>query len=148
MKRWLFDTGIWLHYGQSESIRDVVGKLRTDGAEFLTAPIALAEITSVLARRGRSKDSSAILDRLRRLSSIVPLQTDVYESVGRIHAAERAHFPDLSMADALVIATAQQESARILTTDESVARNHQGVKSRWIAAPGANANRSKGRTRP
>lgn len=98
--------------------------------QVLTCPASLAEIVSVLERRGLSAKVPPLLEKIRRISEIVPLAEATYENAGRVHARERSFHRDFSLADALILAQAKEQSATVLTTDRALAKNHQGVVAR------------------
>lgn len=130
----MFDTGIWLH-SAIESVRRETDAIRATGAEILTCPATFAEIISVLRRRGESERVPRLLDLVRQVSRVSSTDLDLWSDAGRIHAAERAKHPNLGLVDALILATALAEKARLLTTDRAVAGNSSGVKAKLVRVP-------------
>lgn len=131
--RWLFDTGIWLNLADSSNVMEAVDSIRRSSAsEILAAPVTLAESVSVLSRRGRQADGLALSRQIQQQARVPAMTVDLWERVGTIHAAERARVPDLRLADAMILAVASQESAKLLTTDRLLAGNTCGVKAKHV----------------
>lgn len=136
LTRWIFDTGVWLHYGSVEAVRLAADAARRGpSAEILAAPVSLAEAASVLVRRGQAARVERVIASIRETSRLIEAGPDEWVACGRIHAAERARHPDLSLADALILAVARSEKARLLTTDRVLAKNGSGVPTKFVAVP-------------
>lgn len=102
--------------------------LEDERNEVWTSAISLAELVSLLHRRGLSAQVEAAIRRMKGLSHVLIPSEETFEAAGRLHAAERSFHRDFSLADALILAQAQEMGARLLTTDHALARNRQGVR--------------------
>ena len=103
-----------------------------DRHEILTSPVTLAELVSVLERRGKGDAVHRTLGLVRRSSSVVPLLEADFERAGHVYARERAHHRDFGIADALILTQAHAHAAQILTTDKPLTRNQEGVRARAL----------------
>jgi predicted nucleic acid-binding protein len=130
---WLIDTGVWLRIAAGADVVALLDSKRVPAKdEVLASAITIAEVTSVLCRQGKRKDVGRLLGFLRRLSTIQPLTETGCEAAGFIHADERARTPNLSLADAIILAQAKSAGAVLVTTDATLARNRQRVRTRVV----------------
>lgn len=133
MRRWLLDTGVWLAHIEGSRLSVFLERLVGDEHHrIFTSAITVAELTSVMVRRGRGEDAPDRLRLVRRSSEVLPLGEDILELAGRIHAEERSRHRDFSLADSLILAHAKEYAATLLTTDRSLAKNRQGVRARLL----------------
>lgn len=127
---WLFDTGIWLGMVTDG---DIVPKarrvLRDPRNSVVTSAVSLAEITSILVRRGLHAKVSGTLAQIRRQGPVVDVDVDTFVRAGEIHGKERSQHSHFSLADCIILDQARSHRARILTTDRKLAANRQGVKA-------------------
>lgn len=70
-----------------------------------------------------------VLQEIRKIAPVQNVTAATFEEAGWIHGRERAHHSHFSLADAILLAQAQAAKARILTTDQKLAKNHEGVKA-------------------
>ena len=130
--RWLFDSGIWLNHARNDAVRRAVDNVRQKDGDILTSPVSIAEMISVLHRRGMQEHAPALVRIVRELSTIATLDAAFWEETGKIHATERTRVADLSLADASILALARSKSAMLLTTDLALVKNRSGVRTKHV----------------
>lgn len=115
----LFDTWAWWEYlhdtevGARLRVRYIVsGKSRIH-----TSAISLGEIAAQLAGQGASARVSAACGAIRRMSHIWDVTGDIAQEGGVARAKLRQHASQASLADGIILATAQRAGARIVSND-------------------------------
>ncbi len=103
--------------------------MRDSRHTVLSSGVSFAELASVLRRRGAVTKIGSLLDLVRSVSIVLDVPLATFERAGHIHGRERAHSSRLSMADAILLAQAQTEGARLLTKDKGLIENHEGVRA-------------------
>lgn len=124
---------MWLELGRNRTESEAARRILEDARhQVYTSPVTLAEIVSVLLRKGARAKVSATLHRIRAMSSVSVLDEVLFENAGAVHAEERARQSNFSLADALILASARALSATLLTTDRGFVKNRQGVPVRLL----------------
>ena len=126
MTKYLLDSFAWIEYfegsDQGEKVEKII--LNPDN-EVLTCAAMVAEVVSK-AKRSKKDDDLAFM-AMETLSKIVEIDAELAKLAGSIHAAMKKKFKDFGMMDALLLAAAQQTSAKIVTGDSHF-RNMDNVE--------------------
>ena len=128
LTRWLFDTGVWYRWLQGTAPARAAARLYEDQSnEIIASGITISELVSLLHQRGIGNKADKVLTALRARATVILPTEQTLEAAGRIHADERSHHRDFSLADALILAQAKEHRAHVLTTDVALRSNRQGV---------------------
>jgi predicted nucleic acid-binding protein len=126
----MYDTGIWLRLAAEGNLVTKAAKIVRDRRHtVVTSAVSLAEITSVLVRRGLQARVDETLADVARWGAVLEVDSQTFVRAGHIHGQERAHHSHFSLADCILLEQARAANARILTTDRRLANNRQGVKA-------------------
>lgn len=121
MSKYVIDTYAWIEYLEgSEQGRIVQRILFGERGEAITTAVTAAEVISVFIRRGF--DMSKALDAMRRLSTLQVVEEHLAEETGVLHAEMKKKINDFGLADAFVLAAAQQLNAKVVTGDPHFAK--------------------------
>ena len=118
-ERVLLDAWAWweiLHAtakGRALSARYV----ESPGVQVLTVDLALAEVSTKLARRGRPEKISLCLGNMEAASEVLPISREVAEAAGPMLVELRRTDPDASMADAVMLSAARVTEATLVSGD-------------------------------
>ena len=102
--------------------------LVANSTEIWTSTVSIAELVSNAHRRGLAHRTAAWLGMLRATARRVSASEEIMESAGAIHATERRRIPDLSLADAIILASARHVGAIVVTLERGMVGNRVGVK--------------------
>lgn len=117
----LFDTSAWWEY----LFETPTGaRLRTrfvdDGrARIHTSAISLGEIGARLSEAGAEDRVGTICGSIRRMSRVWEVTADIAQEAGPVRSRLRTEAKDASLADALVLVTAQRAGARLVSSDRA-----------------------------
>jgi predicted nucleic acid-binding protein len=119
----LFDTWAWWEVLQgSREGADLQRRyLGAPGVQVLTASISLGELSAKLSSEGAAESISLAVSSVRNASAIVVLTGELAVEAGLLRARLRRHSKSASLADAVVLATARQNGARVISTDRAFA---------------------------
>lgn len=116
MTRLLIDAYSWIEYLEgSETGEQVLKQIESRANRCYTSSVTVAEVVSKHLRR--SKPVQPALEAINALSSIVDVTSRIAVESGRIHAEQRNKVTDFGMIDAVVLATAREKKAWVLTGD-------------------------------
>ncbi len=120
--RIVVDSWAWIElFSGSEKGRKVENELSQAGEAFTTS-VSLAEVVSVVIRRGRPFEGArSVVGSNSKV--LVPSGDDAVEA-GVIHARIREGVPNFSLADAFVLQAARKLGAKVVTGDE----DFRGIK--------------------
>ena len=115
--RVLLDTNVWVGLS-NRRIHPSLLKRMVGEFTLLVPTLVLSELSS-LERRGVVR--SGLAAKVARSGKVVPLSAEAAIAGGALHGkARRASSRGIGLVDALLIAVARSEGARILTTDEGL----------------------------
>jgi predicted nucleic acid-binding protein len=119
----VFDTWAWWEVLHATPTGGRLAKryLEAPGARVITADLALVEISAKLARDGRSGEIHAALAAVEAASEIVPISPPAAEACGPLLAELRRTNRGASLADAVMLAVARSEGARLISGDQCFA---------------------------
>ena len=117
------DTFAWLELIRGTPAGEAVGMRMREADRTFTPSIVLAEVVGVCHRTGFSDDLVAQeLSAIREASTIVPIDSGI--AIAAAHAfeelrarARERRIPLPGLADALILATAREAQAQLLTGD-------------------------------
>ena len=114
--RIVFDTSAWVEYLDGSKIGLKVRNILDDKKnEIFTSIITLAELASTLKRLNSDVDFGfkIVIDS----SKIIFLNQESAKGAGILHAETRKKVKDFGMADAIILVSARELSAKLLTRD-------------------------------
>lgn len=107
----LIDSWAWIEYIKGSNHGEIVKEIMKKEKEVVTTTINLAEVYRKLLA-DMPKESQILCQEIMKIAIIIPLDTDI-----ALHAARIKHEQKMGLADAIVLATAQKEHAKIVTGD-------------------------------
>ncbi len=117
----LIDSWAWIEYWRGGArAREAAAYIDGD-EEALASPINLAEVYYWFLREYDVRIADARRQTLERRCRIVPLEADLAVAAARLRREER-----LSLADSLILATAREAGALLVTGDPDL-RGKEGV---------------------
>ena len=117
----LFDTSAWWEYlfetpmGARLRARFVEG----DRTRIHTSAISLGEIGARLSEQGTEGQIGMVCGAIRRMSRIWDITADIAQDAGPARSRLRRDTKDASLADAIVLITAQRAGALIVSSDRA-----------------------------
>lgn len=115
-RRYIVDAYAWIEYldGSVEGVkvRDLV---EAEENAVYTCAVTIAEVISKFIRR--RKDPKTAFVALTSNSHVIPVDADLSEAAGHIHAEWKARVRDFGLADAYVLAGAEKYQATVVTGD-------------------------------
>ena len=114
----MIDTSAWIEYLSGGGYADEIESIIQDPDNTVLVPaIVLAEIRSVVERKVGRDDAEKAVDYIRENFPVVELTEDLAVRVGELHAKLRQKQKDISLADCIIMAHAEQLRARVVTLD-------------------------------
>ncbi len=112
------DSYAWVEYAAGSAAGELARTyVEGDGPRY-TPAIVVAELSDRGTRTDRRPAwSSTLFPFVRRHTTVVPLDTELADLAGRLKWELREHSPEAGLADAIVLATAREHDARVLTGD-------------------------------
>lgn len=122
LERIVFDTTAWFEVFAGNPAGKRLSRDYLDSPEVrvMTPSLALAEMSAKMARRGapRERIASAI-HNIQAASEVVELSVSAAIEVGPLLVELRRSEDDASMADAVMLATARDHAATLVSTDRA-----------------------------
>jgi predicted nucleic acid-binding protein len=121
--RVLFDTWAWWEVlrGTAEGARLQERYLDTPGVEVLTSAISLGELSAKLSSQNSEDSIPLTMSSIRHSSTVVDLNGELAVAAGVLRTQPRKRSRTASLADAIVLATARQNGARVVSRDRDLA---------------------------
>ncbi|MBI5797438.1 type II toxin-antitoxin system VapC family toxin [Candidatus Woesearchaeota archaeon] len=107
----LIDSCAWIEYFQGSQLGKKVDAYVRSDEEILVSTLNITEIYSYFLQT-KSQKANAFIEFIFEKSFPIPVDTEI-----ALHAAEYKKEKILGIADAIVLATAEKENAKILTGD-------------------------------
>jgi len=119
--RVLFDTWAWWEVLQGSEAGAALQHqyLDASGVQVLTASISLSELSAKLSSEGEEESILLAVSSIRHASAIADLSGDLAVQAGVLRAQLRKHSKYASLADAIVLATARKNGARVISNDRA-----------------------------
>ena len=126
--RVVIDTYAWIEYFRgSEEGKRAAGIIDSDKI-LLTPAIAIAELSDKYRRSGLSDTwEKERLPFIEIKSEIVPIDQSIADLAGKIKLEKRKQFPDFGLGDALIMATAKEFSAQLLSGDKHLKKDENAI---------------------
>ena len=115
MMKILFDAYAWIEYLQGSIEGEKVHKILQGSDECLTLTITLCEIISKVKRNKGNVEIA--YEAIHSNSRIIDPSSNVSKEAGLIHAKMREKIKNFGLVDSLLLASAKQYGAKILTGD-------------------------------
>ena len=96
-----------------------------DGGETITPTIVIAEITDKYTREKMNPEER--LKFMRTKSTILTLDDEIAEVAGTISPERRAKVKGWGLVDSIVLATAREKGAKVVTGDEHFKDLHEAI---------------------
>ncbi len=113
--RLVLDSWAWLELFAGSAKGKRVEDEISGSAECYTTAVSLAEVTSVISRRGMPTDQA--ISTVRSNSKVLPPDMDDAIAAGKLHADVKPKVPNFSLADAFALQAARKMGAVVLTGD-------------------------------
>lgn len=112
------DSYAWVEYAAgSEEGQRAKSYIEADNALYSPA-IVIAELSDRATRTGRRDEwAETLYPFIRGHTTIVPLDPEIADLAGTLKWELRESSPEAGLADAIVLATARQQEARVMTGD-------------------------------
>lgn len=108
----LIDTGSWIDYFEGAKRAKRIVPFIEGNEKIVISTINIIEITHQFLKRKPKEDVEKIVDILLQYSFAIPVDTNIAS-----HAVKLKHQHGFSLADAIIYATAQDQHALLITTD-------------------------------
>ncbi len=113
--KYLIDSSAWIEYLEGSLSGEMVNKILKEQNEIYTTSLNIAEVVSKVKRkRGNSELAYEAIIKNSEITNITP---KIAHEAGLLHASMKNKILGFSLADALIIKSAQNIKATILTTD-------------------------------
>lgn len=123
MSEYIIDTYAWLEYLDGSPKGEIVRSI-VQSSKCFTSAVTLAEVVSVVERRG--KDTKSAISAVVTNSIVLNVDEAVATKVGMLHAVQKKKIKDFGLADAFVLA--QRESDQIIVTGDPHFKDVKNVK--------------------
>jgi predicted nucleic acid-binding protein len=112
---YVFDTYAWVEYFRKSPLSDKVESILETGKCF-TPTIVIAELQTKFLRDGL--DFTKAFNFIEIKTSIIPLNKTLALYAGKINFERKKINPHWSLSDSIVLATAREMKAKVVTGDE------------------------------
>ena len=109
----MIDSSAWIDLFEGKDNGILVQEF-LEKKDCCTPSVVVAEVCSKIHKKGFDVDMA-----FRALTSmpIIPLTAEIAKSAGILHSTHHSRNPKFALADAIVLATAREMNAKILTKD-------------------------------
>ncbi|MBI1970622.1 type II toxin-antitoxin system VapC family toxin [Candidatus Woesearchaeota archaeon] len=108
----LVDSWAWIEYIQGSESGNIVKRYLESEEEIITCPINISEVYLKLLK-DMPADAELVIDKILRYSFVAPFTVEIALAAARLKKQKK-----FGMADAIVLATAQANNAKVLTGDD------------------------------
>ncbi|HKS59154.1 MAG TPA: PIN domain-containing protein [Thermoplasmata archaeon] len=117
----LLDSWAWWEIFHDTKVGRAINRLYLESGKFHVHSSALSagEIAAKLSAMGRGQSTLAVEESIRRFSQVHDVNLTLAVRGGQLRALLRAAEPDASLADGIVLATARDAGAGILSNDRA-----------------------------
>lgn len=113
--KYIIDAHAWIEYLRGSSIGQKVNDIIESDNEICTLTITIAEVVSKIKRK--KENSELAYHSIVKNSSIIEPTLRMARKAGLLHAEKRKKMPQFGIVDSLIIATATELQATIVTSD-------------------------------
>lgn len=103
--------------------------LKAPEARVLTVDLAMVEISAKMARQGLQAETTPALNAVEVASEVIPISRAVAEAAGPLVIELRKADRSASLADAIMLASAREQGAKLVSGDACFARQRDVVRS-------------------
>jgi predicted nucleic acid-binding protein len=112
--KYLIDAYSWIEYLEGSIKGEKVNKI-INSEEIFVLPITIAEVVSKIKRKmGNEKIAYESIVKKAKLINMTPR---IAKEAGLLHAEMRSKIPQFGIVDSIIITTAREINAKILTGD-------------------------------
>lgn len=112
------DSYAWVEYAEGSPEGDTARGYIEGSASLVTPSIVIAELADRATRTERRDDwRGTLFPFIRRHTTVHPLDAELADRGGEAKWEMRKSSPDAGLADAIVLATAREHDARVMTGD-------------------------------
>lgn len=117
MNKFVIDAYAWIEYFNGTALGEKAKEIIENSDNFIyTSAITIAELSSYFKRKKLDfKEAKKILSSL---SSFYPVNSELAEEAGLLHAEIKSKNRHFGLADAFILLTAKKLNAKVLTGDE------------------------------
>ena len=114
--RFVIDSSAWIEYLEGSHQGKKAAKIIEGEAHIIITPkVVMAEVYSKTLRSGGDPEKARSI--IEDYSAQFDEDNETYFLAGRLHAELKKKFKDMSLADAVVMAVAKKNDAKIVTKD-------------------------------
>ena len=121
--RVLFDTWAWWEVlqGSPTGARLKRRYLDAPGVQLLTSAITLGEVSAKLSALGKEDAIPVAMNSIRNASTVLDVSGELAVEAGILRSHLRKRSKSASLADGIILATARQEGAGVISDDSAFA---------------------------
>ena len=108
----LIDSWVWIEYFQGSKKGEVVKKYFEGEEHIIISTINISEVFRHVMSRLTRKDAESAIDYMLKTSFVIPVNVDI-----AIKSAIIKHEKKWGLGDSIILATAQQHNATVVTGD-------------------------------
>jgi len=113
--RFIVDSSAWIEYLEGSKKGEKVDKILTGDNEILILNLNISEVVSKVKRKGGNAELA--YEAMISKAKIFEITPKISKEAGLLHAEIKPNNKNFSLADAIIIKTAESASAKILTGD-------------------------------
>lgn len=113
--KFLIDTYAWIDYLEGGKLGEKVRKEIFGNNEIFSLMVTIAEVISKVKRKGLNVDIA--YNAMVRNSKIIEVNPEISKNAGLFHADVRKKIKNFGLVDALLLMTARDIGAKIITGD-------------------------------
>lgn len=113
--KYLIDSSAWIEYLKGSEKGEKVNKVLSGENEIFVIPLNIGEVISKVKRE--NQNIQIAYNTLTSNSKLIQVSAEIAKDSGVFHAEERKKGSSMSLADALIIKTAEKLGLKVLTTD-------------------------------
>ncbi len=127
----VFDTWAWWEalLGTPAGAKLTQKYLEAPEVRVLTVDLAMAEISSRMARQGLDAETKPALNAVEAASEVIPISRAAAGAAGPLVVELRKADRSASLADAIMLAAAREQGAKLVSGDACFARQRDVVRS-------------------
>ncbi len=109
----LIDSWSWIEYFQGSAKGEKVRKYIEEEGHIIVSTINIAEVFRHMLAHGTEKDADAAAQHILKSAFVIPVSTAI-----AIEAAKIKHERKWGLGDSIILATARQNNAKVVTGDD------------------------------
>lgn len=113
--KYLIDSSAWIEYLEGSSKGEKVNELLNDRNEIYVISLIISEVVSKVKRK--DSDAEIAYSSIIKNAKLFDVTPKVSKEAGLLHAQMKKKNPNFSLADALILCSAQMLGTQLVTTD-------------------------------